>query len=320
VNDEQRRRGRYQRARRRPSRDQQATEAKRRQGTEVSPEPKSGGSGGGSRFGFLSFFDSIEKIAVALGAVVVLIGGIIGLVTRCGPEPLPKREAAMTIKDSFPRQFGEFLVDTGQDPGGYSQPELDQRGREYEVVITADGLRNKSAQIVWTLLGDLSGLPFDERKGWIHQFLTSIRPPANSFRQEARVWIQYPPLQGKFRAEMAIEYPEYTALVTVKTRAFAGRKGQPRAGSRPAVTKTVPTVTTIPASVTTAVMTIEGTTTTVTTIDGTTTTTTLPNSSTVTTTTTVPSRTRTVMKTVTIVASTAGRVPIVRPEAKLAPP
>jgi len=316
LSDQRKRRGRYERTRRRSSREQQAAEAERLQNVEVSPGPKSDRSRGG----FLSYFDSIERIAVALGAVVVLIGGIVGLVLKFQSEPPPKREATMRIIDSFPRQFGDFLAETGQDTAGYSTAELDQQGREYEVEITVEGLRNKSAAIVWTLLGDLSHLPFDERKEWSHQFLTSFKPPTNTFKRTAKIWIQYPPLEGKYRAEMVVEFPEYTQLVTIKTRAFAGRPAQPRGGSHPAVTKTVPTVTTIPASVTTEVTTIEGTTTAVTTIDGTTTTTTVPTSSTVTTTTTIPARTQTVMKTVTVVAATAGRVPVVRPPAKLVPP
>ena len=159
----------------------------------------------------------------------------------------------MTIIDSFPRQFGDFLAETGQDDAGYSETELDQQGNEYEVEITVEGLRNKRAEIVWNLLGDISRLSSDE--------------------------------------------------------------------SRPAVTKTIATVTTIPASVTSEVTTIEGTTTAVTTIDGTTTTTTVPTSSTLTTPTTIPSRTQTVRKTVTVIAARpAGSVPVVRPGAKLLPP
>ena len=273
---------------------------------------------------FLAWFDSAYKIALALGAVVTLIGGIVGLVYLLLPNPAPPtplQKATMTYKGSLPRiSLGDFLVETGQDDAGYSDAELAQLGNEYEFDVTADGLRNKSTAIFWNLRGlDASELPFKERKRWIHQPLTSFKPTAESYARTAKVWIQYPPFQGTFFAEIAIEYPEYTTLFTLRTRRFTGTT-QRRETSQPGTkTKTIKTVTTTPASIITTVETTESTTTATTTIDGTTTTSTVPTFSTVTNTTTIPARTSTITKVVP--AETApGRVPIVRPNAKLASP
>jgi hypothetical protein len=149
--------------------------------------------------GFLAYFDSVNKIAVALGAVVALIAGIVALVYQLWPNPgppPPPRNATMTITDSFRARFIDFLLETGQDIAGYSNAELEQLGNEYSVMVTVNGLRNKNPEIVWNLRGDIGDLSISERKQWFHQFLASFEPPADSFIRTAKVWIQYPPLRA----------------------------------------------------------------------------------------------------------------------------
>lgn len=286
--------------------------------------------------GFLAWFDSIEKIAVSLAAVVALIGAIVALVYKLWPDPTPpppSQKAALEIRDSFPARFVDFLAETGQDTSTYTNAELNQAGIEYYVDVMVTGLRNKNTEIAWTLRGDLGDLSNDERRKWIHQLLGNVKPPTDNYTRTAKVWIQTPPFRGRFFAEIEIDYPEYETLVVIKTRPFSGKETQPREQA----VSTTETVTTTPATTTEAVTTYETTTAAVTTYqttttavitlaDGTTTTTTdtVPTTSTVTVTTTatatVPITIPATTSTITRTTPTPGpaQVPQLRPPARIA--
>lgn len=294
---------------------------------------------------FLAWFDSIGTIAVAVGAVVALAGGIVSFIYLVLPDPSqppPARNATMKITDNFSRSLRDFLIETGQDLSGYTEAELEQLGREYYISITVEGLRNKSPEIVWNLQ-DINDLPSSERKHWIHQSLASFEPPVDTYTRTAKVWIQYPPFRGTFYAVIEVEYPNFETLGSpIHTKRFTGRLRQPREGPGPVTTtRMLTTVTTIPARETTAVETIEGTTTALTTINNTSTEVTTTDGTTITGTTmvpttsnvtirttrttiitkTIPARTSTVTRATTqTVVATAPHVPIVRPTAKITPP
>jgi hypothetical protein len=77
--------------------------------------------------GFLAYFDSVNKIAVALGAVVALIAGIVALVYQLWPNPgppPPPRNATMTITDSFRARFIDFLLETDRTSLATATPSL----------------------------------------------------------------------------------------------------------------------------------------------------------------------------------------------------
>jgi len=305
--------------------------------TELNDQPK---------WRFLAYFDSVEKIAGSVGAVVVLLTGIVGLVYLLWPNPSPPpppRKAAMKIEQTFPdTTLADFLAETGQSTEDHSSAELDQVGNEYYINIAVEGLRNRSAKIVWNL-HDVSELPPNEQTNWIHQLLDTIEPPADDFERTAKVWIQYPPVEGKFFAVIEIEYPDYVTLRSLRTSSFDGRRMQPREQAQPqTVTRTTTTVMTTPARTTMTVTTIEDTTTAVTTVEVTTTGTTTMNGTTTTSTSTIPTtstvtitttRTATVATTLPATTSTVtttrtetsastvpARVPIVRPKAEIKHP
>ncbi len=86
-----------------------------------------------------------------------------------------------------------------------------------------------------------------------------LHTPADSYARTAKVWIQYPPFHGKFFAVIEIDFPENESLAAIHTKSFTGRETQPRERSGPAaVTRTITTVTTIPA-ITTVATTVDGT-------------------------------------------------------------
>jgi hypothetical protein len=139
---------------------------------------------------------------------VLLITAIVSLIYLLWPNPSPPpppRNATMAIIDSLPEEpFIDFLLETGLDPADYSRAKLQQLGTLYYVKIAVAGLRNTSPEIVWSLRGDV---PSQERKEWIHQFLTSFTPPADSYARTAKIWIQYPPFRGKFTASSRSSTP-----------------------------------------------------------------------------------------------------------------
>jgi hypothetical protein len=173
---------------------------------------------------FLVYFDSVGKVVAGLTGVVLLITATVSLIYLLWPNPSPPpppRKATMTIIDSVPNErYRDYLLETGQDSRDFSRAKLRQLGTLYYVQVAVEGLRNRSPQIVWSLRGRV---PNKEREDWIHQFLASFTPPADSYARTAKVWIQYPPFPGKFSAVIEIEYPEDESLYVVRTDHFSGR-------------------------------------------------------------------------------------------------
>lgn len=233
-----------------------------------------------------AYFDSIGKIVAALAGVIALITGV-SLVYLVRPDPPAETNASLTDLRFVGRMtLEDYLRRTGRDPGGYSPDERKQVGNYYLVTVTTEGLRRRSVGIFWSVLSP-EGVPIPSPEQWIRQLLTKLTPLSDKYKETARLWIQNPPVEGTFYAEITIDYPDKSSLDVATTPPFPGMASQPRAIRPVTVEKTVTTVMTVPETTTQIVTTVEETTTTGTTLVPTTIETTVPATTTTVTTTTM---------------------------------
>lgn len=252
----------------------------------------------------LAWFDSLGKIVAGLTAIVVLITGIVSLVLLLLPKPLPLRKATLTDLQLVAQEsYGDFLQETGQSARGHSQAELHQLGNYYIVRVNVEGLQNQNPEIVWSVhsRGRKTQL---QPELWIHQPVDAFKPPASSYEFTAQVWVQRPPVPGKFYALLEIDYPQYAPLAIAFSKDFTVAPGETPSNAKRAtttVTRTYSTVTTVPTHTTITGTTGEQTTSTSSTTAPTTTPATTPGTAT-----TTP---------VTTTETVTSPAPIVRPPA-----
>ena len=249
------------------------------------------------------YFDSLGKIVAGLTAIVALIGGIVSLVLVLSPDPLQSRKATLTDLHLVAQEsLEDFLQETGQPRDGYTQEKLRQFGNYYIVRASVEGLRNRNPEIVWSVHSRSQKAQLQPEL-WIHQVQPPpLDVPANSYEFTAQVWIQRPPVRGRFYVLIQIDYPHYAPLAITFSKDFSVTAAETVAEpTTTTVTRTYVTVRTARNHAITTATTVEQTTSTGTTLIPTTTTTTVPGTTTTVLTTTT--------KTVTSPA------PIVRPPA-----
>jgi hypothetical protein len=168
-------------------------------------------------------FDRIGGTARALGAVVALASGIVGLIFLLRGSGTPDIKADLKALELTPNvRARAFLAETDQPADQYTQQQLRAVGSIVRLRVQVSGLEGKQAALTWSLYRarpSPARLVDDSRL--IRQAATTVTPLAKNFRGIATVWIPLPPLAGPFLAELDLVYKNST-LAYARTTAFAG--------------------------------------------------------------------------------------------------
>jgi hypothetical protein len=152
---------------------------------------------------FLSWFDSIGKVAGGLTAVVVLVTGAVSLYFVLRPPPSPVEEAsfarAQLQQFGPPTTLGSYfrLVGRPELTKRYSRSELRAHGVYFTVPVTLVGLRGADTKVRWSLYRARDRVPVEN---WIGQDAGPVKAQRDRYRALVQVWVQLPEVPGRYLA------------------------------------------------------------------------------------------------------------------------
>jgi hypothetical protein len=181
---------------------------------------------------FLSWFDSIGKVAGGLTAVVVLVTGAVSLYFLLRPPPPKVEEASFAPKQlqqfGPPTSLGAFyrLVGHPELEKRYTPAELRAHGVYITVPVTLVGLRGADTKVRWSLYRARDRVPVES---WIGQDAGPVKAPRDHYRALVQVWVQLPQVPGRYLAVIELVRGG-EPLDSVVTRSFLGLISAPLPG------------------------------------------------------------------------------------------
>jgi hypothetical protein len=163
------------------------------------------------------------KLVVALGAIVTLIAGVLGLVAWFFPDAKPKprapTDAKLEILD-FQKHvtLGRYLRTIDKDASGFSAGQLARDG--VVVTVKAVGVSGvKRADLFWTVRDSASGSDLADAH-YVHQLAARFRIRTAGDSGGRPFWVPAPPQPGRYFVRFELSAPDGTILASTPTGPF----------------------------------------------------------------------------------------------------
>lgn len=175
------------------------------------------------RTSILSRLKDAPKLAAAIGSIVALVAGILGLVTWFNPDAKPKSraptDASLQLLD-FQKHvsLGSYLRSIGKSTSDTSPQSLTRDGVVATIkAVNVSGVSR--ADLYWSLRDVVSERNLSDPH-YVHQLAARLHIKTTGDSGGAPFWVPAPATPGRYAPVFELETPRGAILYSLKTEDF----------------------------------------------------------------------------------------------------
>jgi hypothetical protein len=163
-----------------------------------------------------------------VGAVVVVVTGVVGLIflflPELKPEPLPPQRRVELSREEFDPDatFAEFIERRrveGMKPSDFTKARLSQRGALLTYRVRIVGYKNDRLPLDWQLIDETTGEEVYEEQASI------LRPTVEDDTATRHIWARLPRQEGPYyiSVQLLLQHGNnFTELARLRSKTFPG--------------------------------------------------------------------------------------------------